>query len=86
MSETGYCNRLLLVDLSRGAAVVQPLDEETLADYLGGRGLATRLLYDLAPPGADPLHPANPLIFATGPCAGTLVPASSRSSVVANRL
>lgn len=74
---------MLVVDLCRGLGAVQPLDEEMLTDYLGGRGLAMRLLYDLAPPGVGALHPDNPLIFATGPCAGTLVPASSRSSVAA---
>jgi len=80
---TGYRNNVLIVDLARRDVVVRPLDESILEDYLGGRGLAMRLLFDLAPTNVNPLHPDNPLIFATGPCAGTLVPASSRGSVAA---
>ncbi|NLE96053.1 MAG: aldehyde ferredoxin oxidoreductase family protein [Dehalococcoidia bacterium] len=82
-SGTGYRGVMLMVDLSRRQISTRALDPEVLTDYLGGRGLAMRLLCDMAPVGVEPLASDNPLIFATGPCAGTLVPASSRSSVAA---
>ncbi len=80
---TGYRGVMLIVDLSRRQISTRALDPQVIDDYLGGRGLAMRLLCDMAPAGVEPLAPDNPLIFATGPCAGTLVPASSRSSVAA---
>ena len=60
----------------------KPLDEETARLYLGGKGYGTRLLYDMTPAGIDPLGPANPLIFATGPLNGSIAPQSNRFAVV----
>jgi len=78
----GYANRILEVDLASRTFAFRPLDEETARLYLGGKGYGTRLLYDLTPPGIDPLGPENPLIFATGPLNGSLAPQSNRFAVV----
>lgn len=78
----GYAGRLLDVDLDTRSFAFRPLDEETARLYLGGKGYGTRLLYDLTPPGIDPLGPGNPLIFATGPLNGSLAPQSNRFAVV----
>jgi len=78
----GYANRVLEVDLANRSFAFRPLDEETARLYLGGKGYATRLLYDLTPAGIDPLGPENPLIFATGPLNGSLAPQSNRFAVV----
>ena len=78
----GYSGRLLEVDLASRSFRFLPLDEETTRLYLGGKGYATRLLYDLTPPGIEPLGPQNPLIFATGPLNGSLAPQSNRFAVV----
>jgi aldehyde:ferredoxin oxidoreductase len=50
--------------------------------FIGGRGLAAKLLFDELPSGAEPIGPENKLIFATGPVTGTLVPGSSRYVIV----
>src|SRR5918998_5761064 len=50
---------------------------------IGGIGLASLLLLRLCPPGADPLGPENPLIFATSPFAGTGITTSSKIAVAA---
>ena len=66
--------RVLLVDLTNRSSEVQELESLYLRRYLGGVGLATRLLYDHMPQGAEPLGPENVLAFATSPGAASLVP------------
>jgi aldehyde:ferredoxin oxidoreductase len=60
---------------------VEPVSDEMLGAYLGGKGLATRLLLDRNPAGADPLGPENNLIFATGPLCNGPVWGGSRYGV-----
>ncbi|GFK96098.1 putative oxidoreductase YdhV [Fundidesulfovibrio magnetotacticus] len=68
----GFHNRILTVDLTRRTFAVEPASDEVLEAGLGGKGLATRLLLERNPAGADPLGPENRLIFAAGPfCGGT---------------
>jgi len=78
----GYAGRVLDVDLAARTFAFRPLDEETARLYLGGKGYGARLLYDMTPAGIDPLGPANPLIFATGPLNGSVAPQSNRFAVV----
>jgi len=78
----GFFGRLLAVDLSRGAAEVQPAEWDTYRHYLGGQGLGVRLLYDHLPPGAEPLGPDSVLGLFPGLLNGTGVPFSGRFSVV----
>ena len=78
----GYAGRVLEVDLAARTFAFRPLDEDTARLYLGGKGYGARLLYDMTPAGIDPLGPANPLIFATGPLNGSVAPQSNRFAVV----
>jgi len=78
-----YMGKILHVDLSRGQVSSEEINWQWAKSYLGGAGLATRYLFDLAPPGVDPLGPDNPLIFMTGPLTGTSSASASRYSVVA---
>jgi aldehyde:ferredoxin oxidoreductase len=52
--------------------------QEWVRDYIGGKGLAARYLYDLLPKGVDPLSPRNVLVFMTGPLTGTIASTMSR--------
>jgi aldehyde:ferredoxin oxidoreductase len=72
---------LLVVDLGERTSRVEPLDEPVARDFIGGRGLGVRLLFDLVPAGTDALSPDAPLIFATGPLTGTRAPTSGRFSL-----
>ncbi len=63
----GFYGRILTIDLNRKKFNLEPLAEEVMASYLGGKGLATRLLLDRNPTGVDPLAPENHLIINTGP-------------------
>jgi aldehyde:ferredoxin oxidoreductase len=78
----GYAGRILDVDLSSQTFAFKPLDEEIARMYVGGKGYATRLLYDMTEAGVDPLGPSNVLIFATGPLNGSVAPQSNRFAVV----
>ncbi len=62
----GYWGRILNVDLSKGTLEYQDLPEEFYAKYLGGVGLAARILYDRIKPGIHPLGPENILGFVSG--------------------
>ena len=74
----GYMGSILNVDLSRGTLKPEALSEPLLRDYLGGYGLAARLLYERMPARADPLGPEGLLAFFTGPLTGTSALIGSR--------
>ena len=78
----GWTRKLLRVDLTLGKCSVESIPESWLKEYVGGRGLAARYLYEEMDPAADPLGPDNKLIFATGPLTGTPVPCGARYMVV----
>lgn len=62
---------LLEVDLTNGTHRVIDVTED-VKNYLGGRGLANRLIWDLVPQGADPLGPDNILHIGVGPLTSLL--------------
>ncbi|MEM3550769.1 MAG: aldehyde ferredoxin oxidoreductase C-terminal domain-containing protein [Candidatus Bathyarchaeia archaeon] len=69
----GYAGKFLEVDLSTNAFKDLRFDEETLKDYVGGRGLAAKILWDRLGGKwecVDPLGPENILLFLTGPLTG----------------
>lgn len=83
MSLGGYMGKLLRVDLSSGTLKDEMLPPETeLRKYIGGLGLAAKILYDEVPPGIKPLDPENRLIFITGPLGGTPAPSTGQCAVV----
>jgi len=79
----GYGGRMLLVDLTRGTSRPLPLDEGTARAFLGGNGLAAKLLWEHVPAGIDAFDPANAVVFAVGPVTDTTVPGNSRACVAA---
>ena len=78
----GWMGTILRVNLSTGKITKEKLDEKMARDYIGARGLASRILYDELPPGTEPFDPANLLIFAAGPLTGTAATSASRYNVV----
>ena len=77
----GFYGRILKVDLSEKKYSIEPVMDEILEKYLGGKGLASYLLYEHNPPGVDSLDLANSLIFATGPVTGSAIWGSCRYGV-----
>jgi aldehyde:ferredoxin oxidoreductase len=58
--------RILHVDLTTGLARVEDRDD-LFRDYLGGTGIAVRLLDELVHADRDALDPVQPVVFAIGP-------------------
>lgn len=79
----GYMGKILRVDLSTGELRDEKLNEEHARAFVGGSGLAARLVYDMVDNDTDPLGPENPLVFMTGPVVGTAMPSAGRCSVCA---
>jgi len=75
--------KLLHVDLSAGAISTRELPEEMLRTYLGGSGLAARLLYDALDTAVDPLASEAPLVFMNGLLTGVPVVCGNKVSVCA---
>lgn len=75
--------KVLNIDLNTGEVWREKLNESIIADFLGGRGVAAKFLWEKVAKGIDPLSKDNILIFATGPLTGTLAPASGRLTVSA---
>ena len=79
----GLIGKILRVNLTEGKITEEEIPEELVRKYLGGRGLASRYLFNEVKPGVDPLGPENKLIFMSGLLTGTQYPSASRYSVVA---
>ena len=78
----GYHGHILEVDLSNGSIQSKPLDTQVAKDYLGGRGMATRLFFDTVDPTCKPLSPQNVLVIATSPLIGSRAPTGCRGHMV----
>ncbi len=73
----GWTGTIARVDLTAGS--FQTESSRTMArEYVGGRGFAAKIYWDEVSPEIDALDPDNPLMFMTGPLAGTPAIACSR--------
>ncbi len=79
----GCFGRVLVVDVTDGTRRVLPVPPTVLREHLGGVGLGTWLLTELAPVGVDPLGPDAPLCFVFSPLVGTPLTTSAKFAVVA---
>jgi aldehyde:ferredoxin oxidoreductase len=83
MPPGGYFGRALLVDLDGPVSEPLALPDHVLRATIGGAGLGTHLLTQLAPAGVDPLAPDAPLAFVFSPLVGTPLTTSAKFAVVA---
>jgi aldehyde:ferredoxin oxidoreductase len=49
----GFYGKILIIDLNDHSFKTESVDETIYEQYLGGKGLASYLLYKLNPPGID---------------------------------
>jgi len=76
----GWAGKILRIDLTEGKVSI----ESTLPyikEYIGGRGIAAKILYDECGPEVKPFDPGNLLIFSTAPLSGTPIPGAGRVAV-----
>lgn len=81
-SSYGFHGKFLEVDLSAGRIESLPLSPQTIEEYLGGRGLATRLFCNAINPQGDPLGTDNVIVIATSPLIGSRAPTGCRGHMV----
>jgi aldehyde:ferredoxin oxidoreductase len=77
----GYTGRILHIDLSKQQFHIRNFDEVLGRKFLGGNGLAAKILYDGLHPGIEPFSPENIVVFAVGPITDTPIPSTSRAYV-----
>jgi len=80
-SPPAYSEIMLEVDLGHGRIARHDIPHDVIRDYLGGRGVAARLLWDRLHEGTDPYAPSSALILSTGTLAGTTAPMSGRATI-----
>ena len=78
----GWTGKFLRVNLTKSKITVEDLDPKIAKDFIGGRGMGVKYLYDEIDPKVDALSPDNKLIMVTGPLTGTGAPSSNRYMVV----
>lgn len=69
---------ILRIDLTSGENTAVDIPIEWQKDYIGGSGLAARILYDILEEELDPLDQRSPLLILNGPLSGTYGPAVGR--------
>lgn len=76
----GWANRILYIDLSDMSTRVRET-AHMVPDYLGGRGLAARVLWDEYPESVPPFDPASPLMVFAGALTGSHSASSGRAAI-----
>jgi len=78
----GYQGKILRVDLTNEKITTEPLNRDWAKQFIGGKGLGARYLFEELKPGIDPLSPDNILSVWTGPLVGTMTPLTGRYVIV----
>lgn len=74
----GNHGRILDVDLTKGTLRPVEFDESFFRKFVGGNGLAAKLIHDHVPPGTDALSEENAVAIAVGPLTDTPLWGTSR--------
>ena len=75
----GWTGKILRVDLTTGEITTQ--DDAKYHKYIGGMGMAYRIMYEEAPMDLDPYDEKAQVIFGVGPLTGAGVPCSGRMNI-----
>jgi len=76
-----YAGTILRVDLTNEKITKKPTAPYT-RQFIGGRGIDLKIMYDEVGPEVKPLDPENAIVFGTGPLTGSLFPGTSRTDVM----
>jgi aldehyde:ferredoxin oxidoreductase len=77
----GYMGKILWIDLSNQKFEDMQLTDEVYRNYMGGYGLATKVIYEQTPRNFDPLSPDSVFGFFPGLLTGTVAPLTGRFMV-----
>jgi aldehyde:ferredoxin oxidoreductase len=78
--EYGWGGKILWVDLDKKQIEKQPIPLQWKKQFIGGRGINMKILFDNLKAETDPLSPGNVFIQGTGPLTGTLVGGRTEST------
>ncbi len=70
------------INLSTGKQKSEPVSDDLAWNFIGGKGIGAKILYEITDAKTNPLGPENPLIFAIGPFTGTAVPYSGKGTFI----
>ncbi len=75
----GWTGKILRVNLTTSTISIQATDP--YKSYIGGMGIANKIMYDEVPAGTDPLSPESKIVFAVGPLTASGVPLAGRTTI-----
>lgn len=75
----GWAGKILRVNLTTGNISTEPTDP--YKEYIGGMGLANKVMFDEVPAGTDPFSPDNKVVIAVGPLTASGVPLAGRTTI-----
>ena len=79
---SSYNGKIIRLDLTAGKSQVEDIPEKWMKEYLGGRGIGGRYLYEELKPGVEPLSAENKVIMMMGPLGATPAMSVSRMALV----
>jgi len=78
----GYFKKILFVDLDKSEVRAVPLSDDFCLQYIGGRGIGIKLIWDNLKDYTGPFDPHNLVVIAPGPLTGLYLPSSSKTSFI----
>ena len=75
----GWAGKILRVNLTDGTITTFPT--EPYKAYIGGMGIANKIMFDEVPAGTEPFDEANKVVFAVGPLTASGVPLAGRTTI-----
>ncbi|MFX0084134.1 MAG: aldehyde ferredoxin oxidoreductase family protein [Candidatus Hodarchaeota archaeon] len=73
---------LLRCNLTDKTISREPIPKDIVQNFIGGRGLGVKYIFNEVPPQTAPLTQENKLVFAVGPLTGSYAPTSGRYSCI----
>jgi aldehyde:ferredoxin oxidoreductase len=78
---SSYNGKLIRLNLTTGKSQVEEIPKPWLKDFIGGRGLGVKYLYEELKPGVEPLSAENKVIMMMGPLGATTAMSVSRMAL-----
>ena len=78
---SAYMGRVALFDLGTGELCDYTWSDRDRELYIGGKGMASKILFDNLTGSEDPLSEENLIVISTGPMTGTAAPSSNRFNI-----
>ncbi len=75
----GWAGKILRVNLSTGDISTMPT--EPYKPFIGGMGIANKIMYDEVPADTDPFSEASKIVYAVGPLTASGVPLAGRMTI-----